>query len=158
MESFFDNPVSRDELLVEAASWLDTPFRKGCAVKSAGADCVYFTAEVMRQCGVIEDYGFPPYSLDWGKHQTRSLILEWLDACPAVAKLPAAETIAAEIAALRLGDLACYKFGRVVHHLAIVLEPPRIIHALEGARVDYGELTDATWKDRFVCAYRPLPR
>lgn len=149
--SYFADPVRQAQLLFEANSWLATPFVHRGRVKGAGADCVTLTGEIMVACGVIDSYEFPRYSLDWAKHQTRSLVLEWLEACPRVVRLPGDEAPAA-------GDVGCYQYGKCVHHCAVVLAPPVLIHTVLHDQVDLGRLDDSSLTDRLVCYYRPLPR
>lgn len=147
--AFFDDPEHRAKLLTEAAEWMDTPFAGHAAVKGAGVDCVRLTAEIMLACGLIPGYEFPPYTLQWARHQSRSIILEWLDACPQVVRLPDGE-------AARFGDVVCFKIGRCVHHVGIVLDPPRFLNSVEGSRVSMCQLDDSTWAKRRECLYRPI--
>ena len=148
--SFFDDPARRVQMRAEAESWLGTPFRHRANVKGAGADCVHFIAEVMRTCGVVNGYVFPPYSPDWPKHRTQSLVLGWLAASARFSLLPNGSSPLP-------GDVGCYKINKCVHHCALVLEPPLLIHVLRGYTVDLGRIDDSTLSDRLKCYYRPLP-
>ena len=105
----------------------------------------------MLACGVIDGYTFPAYSLDRSKHQARSLVLEWFAGCPRFVRLLDAEPPLP-------GDLACYKIGKCVHHCAVVLEPPVLVHAVLNHEVDLGRLDDSALSSRLACYYRPLPR
>ena len=149
--SYFDDAARREALLVEARSWLKTPFILRGAVKGAGVDCVYLAGEVMRACGVIDSFTFPVYSLDWARHHDHSLLLAWFDASPAFARLPAGEPPQA-------GDVACFQFGRCAQHCAVMLDNIRMIHALEKREVVESQMDDSTWSSRLVCFYRPLAR
>ena len=149
--SYFADPVLRSRLCAVVDSWLGTPFRHRANVRGAGADCVTFVAETLLGCGALDSYVFPAYSLDWSRHQTRSLVLEWLAGCPRMARVPDAQ--------LPLpGDVACYKIGKCVHHCAVVLEPPVLAHAVLNHAVDLGRLDDSALSSRLACYYRPLPR
>ena len=105
----------------------------------------------MLACGVIDGYVFPAYSPDWSKHQARSLVLEWFEASDRFALLPA------DVMPLP-GDAGCYKIGKCVHHCALVLDAPTLIHVLRDDEVDYGRADDASLAKRLACYYRPLPR
>ena len=155
MNAFFASPERQARLLAEAESWVNTPFRAHAAVKGAGADCVKMVAEIMVACGLIPGYTFPPYTLDWAKHQDRSLVLEWLDACPQVARVPV-EDPAKIIDLVQIGDVLGFTIGRCVQHAAVALNPPLIINAVEGARVSKSQLNDPTWGKRLTCIYRPV--
>ncbi len=149
--SYFDDPVRQAELLTEAQSWLATPFVHRAKVKGAGADCVTLTAEIMVACRAIDSYAFPRYSLDWAKHQSHSLVLEWLEASERFVRLPDDESPVP-------GDVGCYKYGKCVHHCSVVLAPPVLIHTILHREVDLGRLDDSSLADRLQCYYRPLPR
>ncbi len=147
-DAFFDSPERQAMLRAEAASWVNTPFRVHAAVKGAGVDCVRMVAEIMVACGVIPGYTFPRYSLDWAKHQDRSLVLEWLASCPCVALVPDGEPP-------QFGDVLCFKIGRCVQHAAVALDLPLFVNAVEGARVSISQINDPTWSKRLACVYRP---
>jgi cell wall-associated NlpC family hydrolase len=148
--SYFDDAERRGAMILELRSWLKTPFVLRAAVKGQGVDCVYLCGEMMRACGVIESFRFPAYSLDWAKHHDNSLVLAWLDACPRFTRLPEGEPPQA-------GDIACFQFGRCVHHCGVMLDGLRMIHALEKREAVESQLDDSTWAKRLVCFYRPLP-
>ena len=149
MTAFFDDPSRQAKLRAEVAAWVGTPFKVHAAVKRAAVDCVRLTAEIMVACGVIESYKFPPYTLQWAKHQDRSIVTEWLDACPQMGRLPKEEPV-------RIGDVVCFKIGRCVHHVGVVLDAPEFLNAVEGARVSICRLDDSTWSKRLACVYRPM--
>ena len=151
MDAFFASAERQAQLRAEATSWLNTPFCARAAVKGAGVDCVRLTAELMVACGLIRGYEFPRYSLDWARHRDRSIVLEWLAACPQVALVPDGEPA-------QIGDVVGFKVGRCVHHVGVVLDPPLFINAIEGARVSISQLNDSTWAKRLACLYRPLNR
>ena len=104
----------------------------------------------MQNLGVIAAYTFPRYSLDYSKHNAHSLVLAWLEGCPRVARFPKEETPQA-------GDVACFNYGKCVHHCGVMLDASQMVHALEGRSVTLGDLSDSTWNKRLACFYRPLP-
>ena len=150
MTAFFDDPARQAKLRAEVATWVGTPFKVHAAVKGAAVDCVRLTAEIMVACGLIESYTFPPYTLQWAKHQDRSIVTEWLDACPQVVRLPKEEPA-------RIGDVVCFKIGRCVHHVGVVLDAPCFVNAIEGLEVSTTcRLDDSTWSKRLARIYRPV--
>jgi cell wall-associated NlpC family hydrolase len=151
MDSYFNSPERLAALATEAESWLGTPFYLRGAVKAKGVDCVTLSAEIMRALGVIGDYHFPPYSLDYAKHHEVSLVLNWLDGSPRFARLTDAD------GGPQAGDIACFQFGRCVHHCGVMLDSLRMIHAVEKRAVVPSRLDDSTWARRLDGFYRPLP-
>lgn len=155
MTPFFDAADRRDMLLAEVAAWIGTPFKAHQAVKGVAADCVCMTAEIMVACGLIAGYEFPRYSLDWAKHHDRSLVIEWLDACPQVQRMPDGDPEQLRGVA-RLGDVLGFKIGRCVHHAGVMLGGREFLNSIEGARVTRCRLDDSTWAKRLNCVYRPV--
>jgi cell wall-associated NlpC family hydrolase len=132
-----------------ARGWLGTPFHHRAAVRGVGVDCVTLMGEVFREAGVVEAYSFPPYSLDYSLHQSRSILREWLDA-DLHFELLSADTVR------RQGDIACFKIGKTEHHAGLLLDECVFIHALRPQGVLEARLDDSTYAHRLSCLYRPL--
>ena len=144
---FVNTPEARERLRTLIESWVGTPFHAFAALKGVGVDCVHLAAEIYREAGHLEGYRFPVYTLDAGQHAGRSVLLEWLDACPKFQRIEAGGEV---------GDLFCFRLGRCAHHLGIGLGGTRFVHALIRRRVRYGQLDDPTYGRRWVATYRPV--
>lgn len=116
---------TREQVVVEARSWLGTPYHHHGRIKGVGVDCAMLLAEVFEACGLIAhvDAGF--YPTDWHEHRTEEVFLEWLNQCGArsVHTPP------------RPGDVALFRFGRTYSHGAIVVaEDLQMVHAAANHR------------------------
>jgi cell wall-associated NlpC family hydrolase len=149
MTPVFQSAERQAALLVEARSWLGTPFVPRGNLKGVGVDCVHLPAEIYRALGVLPSYGFPDYNLDSGSHADRSLVTGWLDGRADFLPL-------APVEACLAGDLLAFRIGKVVHHVGLLLGQTRFIHCLRHRGVLESDLRDPTYAKRLVRAYRPL--
>lgn len=125
---------SRDKIIGEALSWLNTPYHHEADVKGAGVDCAMLLVRVYHAAGLIPAFDPRPYPADWMLHRDEERYLGWV------------KQYADQVTAPQPGDVVLYKVGRCFAHGAIVLAWPDIIHAFheEGAvvrgRFDTGRL------------------
>ena len=68
----------RAAVLVEAASWLRTPYHHMGRVKGGGTDCLMLLAEVYEAAGVIPHVDIPFYPPDWHLHRGAERYLDGL--------------------------------------------------------------------------------
>ena len=120
-----DEAQARAAVVREAKAWLGTPYAHRQQLKGLGVDCAQFPLAVYTAAGVIGAIDVGAYSPQWHLHRSRELYIEWVSRF--------AREIAPEQA--RGGDFAVWRYGRTFSHGAIVLEPPRVIHALRGVGV-----------------------
>ncbi len=138
-----------------AASWLSTPFRAHNRAKGpqGGVDCGNLIQEIMLECGFLtERLELPRPPLDYGQHNTASLVCEFLETHPALQgrllKLDPAD------AAPQPGDILGIRVGRCVHHLGIALPDEQFIQALKPHGVSIVPLDEV--RQRIEVIYRPL--
>lgn len=151
MTPFFDSPGRQQLLGVSAARWIKTPFILGAAVCGAGVDCVRFVASVLVECGHLDGYTFPAYSVDGGSHLDKSLVEAWLEGNPRFEPVPVSE--------LMPGDVLAFRIGRgVSHHVGLYngRPPGAIWSAMGNDGVQARTLRDPTWGRRLVRAWRPM--
>lgn len=119
---------SRAKVVSEALTWLRTPYHHRARVKGAGVDCANLPAAVYEAAGLI-DFLSPEYSPQWMLHRDEELFLEYI------------RERSREIESEQVGpgDLIIWKFGRTFSHSAIVIDYPRVIHALNGVGVTWGD-------------------
>lgn len=115
------SPVEqRAAVVAEAQTWLGTPYHHFAALKSVGADCAMFPLAVYKAAGLVPaDLAVAHYPMDWAFHRDEERYLAMV------------ERFGREIAreAIGPGDFAVWRYGRTFSHGAIVIEPPRVIHA-----------------------------
>ena len=110
----------RAAVVAEALTWLGTPYHHYAALKGVGADCAMFPLAVYKAAGrVPADLAVDHYPMDWAFHRDEERYLAMV------------ERFGREIAPERLGpgDFLVWRYGRTFSHGAIVIEPPRVIHA-----------------------------
>jgi NlpC/P60 family putative phage cell wall peptidase len=112
--------TQRAAIVAEARTWLGTPYHHRAALKGVGADCAMFPLAVYKAVGLVpEDVAVDDYPMDWAFHRNEERYLAMV------------ERFGHEIGRDRLGpgDFVVWRFGRTFSHGAIVIEPPRVIHA-----------------------------
>ncbi len=119
----------RAAVIVEAKSWLGTPYMSGQRMKGIGCDCGTFLLEVFLRCGLIpyEDQGI--YARDWHLHAKADWY--YYRVFKHASKI-AESRFARELTMAKPGDLVLSKAGhaKVYSHGAIVLRWPLVIHAM----------------------------
>lgn len=123
----------RQAVVVEARSWLRTPYHHCAAVKGpqGGVDCAMLLLAVHQAVGAVPLHVDPrPYAPDWHMHRSAELFLSWLDQyAQRVPDLPDARADAG----LQPADVLCWRYGRTYSHGAIHIGGGQIIHALRPA-------------------------
>lgn len=141
--------IRRLELIDAARSWLGTPFRKGAAIKGAGADCVHLAHEVYAASG----FQLPPiateYSLDAARHLKLSKLIQWIEASARFSSLSSPLSSVP-------GDLLLFTIGRIEHHVGIQITASTFINAIKRHGVCELNLHDSTWAKRLSAVYRPM--
>lgn len=110
-------PEQRLAVVTEARSWLRTPYVNCADVKHAGVDCAMLLVRVYVDCGIIPALDPRPYAPDWFMHRSEEQYLGWVEQYATQVEIPHA------------GDVALFKFGRVIAHGGIICEPGVMIHA-----------------------------
>lgn len=114
----------RSRVIKEAVTWDRTPYHSTGRIKQVGVDCAMMPAEVYKAAGLIPHIEVPPYAMDWHLHRSEEIYKTWVEKF--ATQLP-------EGALPLPGDLVLYKFGRCFSHGAIVLDWPKVIHAVRQA-------------------------
>ena len=121
-----DDDEERAAVIAAACEWLGTPHVNNARVKGAGVDCAQIMCDVFERAGMIPHIE-PHYPAQWGLHSDRELFIEWiLDVDGVRGGRPAQEITRDKVG---IGDLACFKFGRVHYHGALFTGLDTIIHA-----------------------------
>ena len=112
--------VTRQRVISEARTWLETPFAHGQQIKGLGVDCGRLLLGIFANAGVTEPFDLPPYSPAWFMHKDDEIFLACL------------RKLGREVDGQRPGDVAIFRVGRCYSHGGIVtrLEPLTIIHAV----------------------------
>lgn len=137
--------LSRDMIVAEARTWLQTPYRHQASVRGVGADCLGLVRGVWR--GVIGDepQAAPPYTPDWAEAMGEETLLD------------AARRHLIEVApgSAAIGDVLLFRMGlgSPAKHAAIVSGRDTIIHAYWGRSVCETRLV-SWWRRRIAAAFQ----
>jgi cell wall-associated NlpC family hydrolase len=137
-------PEQQTAVVVEARSWLNTPWHHMARVKGHGVDCAMFLAEVYERAGLVPHLEPEYYPQQWYLHRSEEVFLQWV------------EKFASGVDDPQPGDVALYNYGRCVSHGAIIVEwPNAVIHAFSPAgRVVMSHAFEGEMERRFVGVWR----
>lgn len=140
--------LQAEQLISVARSWIGTPFCAGSGVKGAGVCCHRYVEMVYKGAHWLPgDLVVPAGESVWGRVQKRSLIGDWLDGCGDYFVRVGMDE------GWRVGDLAGFRLGSCVHHLALRLDGSWI-HAVQGPGVvEVREIPEA-WRRRLAMRWR----
>lgn len=139
---------TREELVAEAYSWIDTPWQHGQSCKYVGCDCIGAIRGMVREKGLDDPFvtGRAQKFAGYGPQPVPELLLEACDLYM--------DRIS--IAAIQLADILVMSFVKnIPQHFGIVskLNPTYIIHCLAGAGKVAENRIDGIWARRIVRAY-----
>jgi cell wall-associated NlpC family hydrolase len=148
MSTWFSSEDRIEALVVEACSWLGTPFRANAALKGAGVCCHLFVAEVFMAIGAVARQAFPQADPNHAVAQRDSLIEPFMACFPGVAEVSGPPAP---------GDILGFKIGGCTHHLAIALRGEEMIHAVRRHGVMLNRWDDPMWAKRLTRVWRLQP-
>lgn len=122
--------AQRAQVIVEAKTWLGTPYRGHSHLKGCGADCGQLLYAIYRACGLVPVIELPKdYSLQVAKHRAST---EYVD----IIKTHCDQITEAEA---KPGDIVVYKLGFGFSHGALIVQWPEYViqaeavHGVAGA-------------------------
>lgn len=146
--SWFHSEARLAALEAEAARWIGTPFRANAAVRGRGVCCHLLAAEIYAALGAIPARAYPPADPNHSIAQREGLIEPFVEEM---------EGIAAVEGPPLPGDLLGYRIGGCLHHLAIALRGPEMIHAVRHYGVVTARWDDPMWARRLARVWRVAP-
>jgi NlpC/P60 family putative phage cell wall peptidase len=116
----------QDRIVMEARSWIGTPYRHQASLKGVGCDCLGLLRGVWRGVMGAEPELPPPYAPDWAEAGADTLV--------AAARRHLVEI---DPAAIMAGDVLLFRWreGLPAKHCAIATSDRTMIHAHDGAQV-----------------------
>lgn len=153
---FFNTPARQDEFAKAAMRWHGTPFVPHAAVMGAGVDCVNIGREAYRMCGLDFKKELPGYTMDGGKHNPESQLVQWLEESGRFTKVwDRQSAIGNPQSAIQPGDTLCFKIGLSAHHAGFCIGGTQFVHCLFKRDVMLGDLRDKTFARWLHSIYRP---
>lgn len=147
MTGYFDDAHQQERLLYHAGKWIGTPFVAHAGVLGCGVDCVNLVAQVYVSCGFLKEFRPPAYSMDGGKHNPKSQLVEWIEHSGKFAKVDHPQS----------GDTLCFLWrGQSEHHAGLMLHGDQFMHVIQNRKVMVGSLKDRTYSQMLKAIYRPL--
>jgi len=134
------------DAVVEARTWLGTPFQHQGCLKGVACDCIGLVKGVGMALGVV-DYNpasaeakmFASYSMQPDSQRMREGLATWL--------------VPILVDDATVGDVLFMAWGREPQHVALVTDRG-IIHSYSSVGKVVEHNLDAQWKRRIVAAYR----
>lgn len=140
-------------VIVEARSWIGTPYHLNQACKGAGVDCGRFVYQVYHACGLIPEEKIGVFGHDFGCHTSEeSYIFRMLRHAAKVAEAVSFPTLAA-----KPGNVALTRNegSRIYNHGGIVTAWPKILHAAPCSVGEVDACTHWLWAQRTVQIFDP---
>ncbi len=169
-----DSERERRVVLAEADAWLRTPYHDKQRRKGCGVDCAQFPAGVYIGCGKVPDFPVGDYPAQFYLHHDDHRYLDqvlrfatelpgppgafpvftreegpWASGDVAVGLIRSGAYVP------RPADFVLFHVGRCWAHGAIVVEWPRIIHAVSGIGVTYGDASRDVLKKMVLIDRKP---
>lgn len=110
----------RASIVLEALSWVRTPYHHQHRIKGVGVDCAQLLIGVYSTIGAVPDFDPGYYPIDWHLHRELEVFRMWVEEF----------AYAIDEAAALPGDIVLYRYGRCFSHGAIIIEWPLIVHAV----------------------------
>lgn len=136
----------REQIVVSAVSWLETPYHHHARVKGVGIDCAQLLVAIALDLGLLNERQaqlVPNYPPEWHLHNREEHLLEYLELMGCV-----------ETDKPAMGDIMCFKFGRTCSHVGVMVNDHQFIHAcLKSGKVVVNSL-NGDWETRWVKTYQ----
>lgn len=115
----------RDRIVLEALTWLGTPYRHQASLRGVGCDCLGLVRGVWRVIYGSEPQDIPAYSSDWAEAAREESMLE--TARRHMAEIPVSEA--------RAGDVLLFRWRphMPAKHCGILTGEDRLVHAYDAA-------------------------
>jgi NlpC/P60 family putative phage cell wall peptidase len=132
-------------IIIEARSWIGTPYMHQASLKGVGCDCLGLVRGVWRSVIGAEPEQAPPYAPDWAEAGCGE----------ALAAAAARYLIAIPLDTFAPGDVVLFRWRShlAAKHAAVVTAADKMVHAHDGAAV--AEVAIAPWwRRRLAYAFR----
>ena len=139
------------QVVVEARSWIGTPYVHQASCKGAGTDCLGLVRGIWRHLYYREPEAIPAYSRDWSEPQGLEVL--WSAAARHLVPKALEKASSGDVVLFRMRDRG------VAKHLGIMTETgssPAFVHAYSGHAVVESAMS-TPWQRRIVARFE-FPR
>jgi cell wall-associated NlpC family hydrolase len=126
--------AERERFVQAALSYIGTPYHHQGRIKGVGVDCATMLILAGCDAGLIDNFELPEYSPQWMLHRNEEVYLEIIGKHCHEIEPPALP-----------GDIAVWKIGRTFSHAAIVIEWPKVVHAVVNRKVSTDDVDKTMW-------------
>lgn len=136
-----------DRIVIEARSWISTPYVHQASVKGAGTDCLGLLRGIWRAVMGAEPMQVPPYTADWDEATAGEVLTVAAERC--LRRKPLADAAVGDVLLFRMRD------DFVAKHLGIQSRTgtdAAFIHAYSGHAVVESPLS-VPWARRVVARF-----
>lgn len=117
----------RTRVVIEAMSWIGTPYHSNADVKGAGVDCGMILVRVFVDTDMVPAFDPRPYPAQWHLHQRAERYMGIVRSM--------AREVEDSIADPLPGDIILFHYGLCYAHGGIVTEWPLVVHAMGPSKV-----------------------
>ncbi len=144
----FDDKFHRSKIVTITKSWIGTPYHHQESVKHIGCDCLGLVRGVYEELYQKETAPIRPYSKDWAEQSKRETLIEAANE----------HLVRVNINQREPGDVLIFRFRKwmIAKHTGILTAPDKMVHAIEGAKVEEVHLNK--WWQRHLAAVFSFPQ
>ena len=136
--------ITRADIVAIARTWKGTPYHHQASAKRIGTDCLGLIRGVWGELYGSAPEAPPAYSADWAEASGRETLME--AAHRHLVPIPYEQLSPGDILVFR------YRTNNPAKHIAILTDPGRMIHAIQGLPVSEHAYT-SWWSRRLVAAF-----
>ena len=107
----------RAKIVMEARSWINTPYIQLGDIKGAGIDCSMLLVRCWVDSGIVQPFDPRPYPANWHMHHSMERYLAWMN------------RLSVEVVTPQPGDVGLFMFGRCFSHAGIMVTPTTMVNA-----------------------------
>lgn len=137
----------REKILEITKSWIGTPYHHQESLKHVGCDCLGLVRGVYEELYNQRTAPIRRYSKDWSEQNKQETLIE--AANEHLIKIVPNER--------QVGDVLIFRFRKwmIAKHTGILTAPDKMVHAIEGAKVEEVHLNN--WWKRHLAAVFSFP-
>ena len=137
----------RSQIIKITKSWIGTPYHHQESVKQVGCDCLGLVRGVYEELYQKKTSPVRPYSKDWAEQNKKETLIEAAND----------HLLKIENENKRPGDVLIFRFRKwmIAKHTGILTAPDKMVHAIEGSKVEEVHLNK--WWKRHLAAVFSFP-